>query len=326
MREKRAKQLWLWSLFICILLILFVIFGEVWLSLPAWVYHLVLIIAIVPLIFTYVRLSGMKRHMLAQQVSDRTQELQEALQMAEAASQSKSDFLANMSHELRTPLNAILGFSSAMQHEAFGPLNNPTYKEYAARIYASGEHLLSLINDILDLSKIEANRQTTKSEWIDLSTALIEVMNIVSGYPSAADREIVIEPFVDMPRLLADSKMLRQMLLNLLSNAIKFTKEGGKITVSVHLSDKNELQISVADNGIGIPADKIKDIAKPFVQVENVMTRTHKGSGLGLSLVDRIMQLHGGKMIISSEFGKGTTVSLQFPPMRVEQSDDIVIG
>jgi len=326
MRKKQEKQLWLWSLFICILLIVFVILGEIWLSLPPWLYHFVLIIAIVPLIFTYVHFSGMKRHMLAQQVSDRTQELQEALQMAEAASQSKSDFLANMSHELRTPLNAILGFSSAMQHEAFGPLNNPTYKEYAGRIYASGEHLLSLINDILDLSKIEANRQTTKSEWIDLSTTLIEVMNIVSGYPSAPDREIVIEPFVDMPRLLADGKMLRQMLLNLLSNAIKFTKEGGKITVSVQLSDKNELEISVTDNGIGIPADKMKDIAKPFVQVENIMTRTHKGSGLGLSLVDRIMQLHGGKMQIVSEFGKGTTVSLQFPPMRVEQSDDIVIG
>ncbi len=326
MRQKQAKQLWMWSLFICILLIMFVIFGEIWLNLPAWIYHFILIVAVIPLIFTYVHLSGLKRHMLVQQVSDRTQELQEALKMAEAASQSKSDFLANMSHELRTPLNAILGFSSAMQHEAFGPLNNPTYKEYAARIYTSGEHLLSLINDILDLSKIEANRQTTKSEWIDLSTALIEVMNIVSGYPSASDREIVIEPFVEMPRLLADSKMVRQMLLNLLSNAIKFTKEGGKITVSVHLSDSNELKIAVADNGIGIPADKIKDIAKPFVQVENIMTRTHKGSGLGLSLVDRIMQLHGGKMVIESEYKKGTTIYLVFPPMRVEQSDDIMIG
>lgn len=326
MKQKNIKQMWHVALGICITLIVMVILGEFFLDLPRWVYRLLILATMLVWAFTYVRLSRMKQSFLSREVVNKTQELQDALKFAEAASQSKSDFLANMSHELRTPLNAILGFSSAMQHEAFGPLPNPTYKEYAGRIYTSGEHLLSLINDILDLSKIEANKQTVKSEWVDLGMTFTEVMNIVSGYPSADKREIAVEPVTNIPRLLADTKMLRQVLLNLLSNAIKFTKEGGKIVISVKTNDKNELIVFVSDNGIGIPEEKLQDIAKPFVQVENVMTRSHKGSGLGLSLVDRIMQLHGGRMMIESQLGEGTKIQLIFPPMRVEQKDDIMIG
>ena len=262
---------------------------------------------------------------LEKQVKERTEELQKALKTAEFASQSKSDFLANMSHELRTPLNAILGFSSAMQHEAFGPIENPTYREYAARIYKSGEHLLSLIEDILDLSKIEANKQIIKSEWVDVDAVLSDVMKIVSGYPSADKRRIVIKKHKDLPRLLADVKLMRQILLNILSNAIKFTSDGGKITVDFERYKNGELAIVVADNGIGIPPDKIPSIVKPFVQVENVLTRSHKGSGLGLALVDKIMGLHGGKLKIDSLPGKGTTIYLTFPPMRVENKTEIVI-
>ncbi len=326
MKQKKIKKLWILSLICYVTAIGIALFSDFWFQAPTWVLYLLLILPVIPMVLSYRRLLSLRQNALAQQVSERTQELQEALKMAEFASQSKSDFLANMSHELRTPLNAILGFSSAMQHESFGPLNNPTYKEYAGRIYVSGEHLLSLINDILDLSKIEAHRQTTKSEWLDLNTLLIDVMHIVSGYPDADKRHIQITPVPDLPKLLADAKMVRQVLLNLLSNAIKFTKEGGQISVSVFVDENRELSIVVQDDGIGIPRDKIPDITKPFVQVENVMTRSHKGSGLGLSLVDKIMQLHGGRMQIDSDVDEGTKITVIFPAMRVEPKDDIVIG
>ena len=150
-------------------------------------------------------------------------------------------------------------------------------------------------------------------------------MKIVSGYPDADKRQIIIKKHKDLPRLLADVKLMRQILLNILSNAIKFTKDGGKITVDFSLHKNGEFSVIVADNGIGIPADKIASIVKPFVQVENVLTRSHKGSGLGLALVDKIMGLHGGKLKIDSQVGKGTTIYLTFPPMRVENKTQIVI-
>lgn len=325
MKRKQVKYVWLLSVLLYFFIILFVVIGEYIFALPAVVNHLLLVLGILPFIWASNKMSLMRQSDLEKQVSERTEELQKALQVAEFASQSKSDFLANMSHELRTPLNAILGFSGAMEHEAFGPINNPTYREYAARIYKSGDYLLSLINDILDLSKIEANKQVLKSEWMDIGSVLSDVTQIVSGYPAATERSITVAPVKNIPRLLADSNLVRQVLLNLLSNAIKFTKDGGKIKVDFELGGADELIVRVSDDGIGIPADKIEMIVKPFVQVENVMTRSHKGSGLGLALVDKIMHLHGGKMDIASRVGKGTTISLTFPPMRVEKKSDIVI-
>lgn len=326
MKRKQVKYMWIISIFLYLFIIVFVLMGEYLINLPHVVNHLLLVLGILPFIWAYNKLSLIRQSDLEKQVFERTEELQKALKVAEFASQSKSDFLANMSHELRTPLNAILGFSSAMQHEAFGPINNPTYREYASRIYTSGEHLLSLINDILDLSKIEANKQVIKSEWMDVDAVLSDVMQIVSGYPSATERTIIIVPHKNLPRLLADTKLVRQILLNLLSNAIKFTKDGGKIKVDFEMGEASELIMHVTDDGIGIPADKLEMVVKPFVQVENVLTRSHKGSGLGLALVDKIMHLHGGKMDIASQVGKGTTVTLTFPPMRVEKKADIVIA
>lgn len=325
MKRKQVKYMWILSIVLYVFIILFVMIGDYVLHLPPVVYQLALVIGILPFIWAYNKLSLIRQGDLEKQVSERTEELQKALKVAEFASQSKSDFLANMSHELRTPLNAILGFSSAMEHEAFGPINNPTYREYASRIYKSGEHLLSLINDILDLSKIEANKQVLNSEWIEMENIFSDIMQIVSGYPSADKRDIKVAPCNRVPRLLADTKLFRQILLNLLSNAIKFTKDGGKISIDFEMGGASELIIKISDNGIGIPADKIEMVVKPFVQVENIMTRSHKGSGLGLSLVDKIMRLHGGKMDIKSQVNKGTTIYLTFPPMRVEKKSDIVV-
>lgn len=295
-------------------------------ALPLWLYSLCLLAATAPLFIGAFIFVQKHQQILEKQLTERTAELQKALRVAETASQSKSDFLANMSHELRTPLNAILGFSSAMEHEAFGPIENPTYREYAGRIYKSGAHLLELINDILDLSKIEADKQTLHSEWLTLETVLNDALQIVSGYPDAGARTITVAPHPPLPKLLADEKLLRQMMLNLLSNAIKFTKENGRITLSLTEEEDGTFIFAVSDDGIGIPQDKIALLAQPFVQIENVMTRSHKGSGLGLALVERIMKLHGGRMKITSTEGKGTTVSLIFPAMRLENKNDIVIA
>lgn len=325
MKRKQIKYIWISSIILYLCIVMFVFVGEFLWSLPAFVEHALLVFGVIPFILLGMRFSAVQRNELERQVSERTEELQKALQVAEFASQSKSDFLANMSHELRTPLNAILGFSSAMQHEAFGPINNPTYREYANRIYKSGDHLLSLINDILDLSKIEANKQVLKSEWINVEDVLSDVLQIVSGYPNANDRSIVVVPHNKLPNLLADVKMVRQVLLNVLSNAIKFTDANGKIKIKFTQDETGSLLVRISDNGIGIPADKLEMVVKPFVQVENILTRSHIGSGLGLALVDKIMRLHGGSMEIASQVGKGTLITLVFPPMRIEKKNDIVI-
>ena len=280
---------------------------------------------ILVLSFLCIRTFSIQKKLLERQLSKQTKELTEALKTAKTASQSKSDFLASMSHELRTPLNAILGFSSTMQHQAFGPIENPIYIEYANRIYKSGEYLLSFINDILDLSKMEATTQLSKKEWVNLNDVIADVLQIISGYPSFNERKVIVENSHPLPKLLADSRMIHQVLLNVLSNAIKFTDKGGIIRIKPEVTPDGDLCVSIRDNGIGIPANKVNDVLKPFVQVENVMTRKHQGSGLGLALVDRLMALHQGKVEIKSKLGKGTTVSLIFPEARLEQKNNIVI-
>lgn len=326
MKPTGLKYMWIVSVVLYVLIIVCVIVGMYVFHMPDSLVLTLMVLGVLPFLCAYNELSLLRHRRLEQQMQERTDELQKALRVAEFASQSKSDFLANMSHELRTPLNAILGFSSAMEHEAFGPINNPTYREYATRIYKSGDHLLSLINDILDLSKIEANKQVLKSEWLDIDIVLMDVMQIVSGYPDYDRRHVVVAKHKVLPQILADAKLVRQVLLNILSNAIKFTKDGGKIKVSFKMTPDEDFVIRISDDGIGIPADKLEMVIKPFVQVENIMTRSHKGSGLGLALVDKIMNLHGGKMDIISAVGKGTTIVLTFPSMRVEKKNDGIIA
>lgn len=236
---------------------------------------------------------------------------------AEKANRSKTEFLANISHELRTPLNAILGFSEAIENETFGPLENKQYKDYIGYISTSGKHLLSLINDVLDLSCVEVGRHKMNEEEIKIIPMIQDVVSVIARYPGGDKRHITLTPKKSDMVLLADVRSFKQILLNVLSNAVKFTPEKGKIKINVSITPKKELMISVADNGVGIPKDKINDLFQPFSQVENIMTREHEGSGLGLVLIRKLIELHGGRVWIESDEGQGTTVFLVFPKSRI---------
>ncbi|MEI8395350.1 MAG: PAS domain S-box protein [Rhodospirillaceae bacterium] len=241
-----------------------------------------------------------------------------AKEAAELANRSKSQFLANMSHELRTPLNAIIGFSEMMATEVLGPLGSDRYRDYAAAILTSGSHLLALINDVLDLSKIEAGRYELSDEWLSVSDAFEDAVRLVG--PHAAEKGMVVDRTAKLaPKLRADRRALRQMLLNLLSNAVKFTPAGGSITLNA-VWDFSGLRLEVTDTGAGIPADRIRDLARPFVQVDTAMNRRHTGSGIGLYLTRSLVELHNGNLTITSRQGEssGTTVCLHFPTERMQ--------
>ena len=233
---------------------------------------------------------------------------------AETANRSKSEFLANMSHELRTPLNAIIGFSEIMETGLFGDLGSPKYKEYAADIHASGAHLLELINDILDMSKIEAGRMTLETQRLPLSEVVEESLRLVSGRAEVASVKIVDE-LGAMPPVDADKRAVKQVLLNLLSNAIKFTPAGGSIYLRGQ-ADGGMATIAVEDTGIGIPASALPKIGRPFEQVESHHAKSHKGTGLGLALSRSLVELHGGTLTIESTEGVGTKVSFTLPLAR----------
>ncbi len=241
---------------------------------------------------------------------------------AEEASQSKSDFLASMSHELRTPLNAINGFSDIMQKEMFGPLGDPRYKEYVKDILFSGQHLLSLINDILDMSKIEAGKMTLNTEVVFLHEIVAQVVRIVRGRAIDAQLKIVAE-VDEVHEIEADPRYVKQVLLNLMTNAIKFTPEGG--TVGVKLIEKQSgIIVKVFDTGIGISKENIEKLAKPFEQVTEDAAKQTEGTGLGLALSKSLVELHGGKFKIDSVVGKGTTVMFSLPnkPIETKKQDD----
>ena len=230
---------------------------------------------------------------------------------AEEANQSKSEFLANMSHELRTPLNAINGFSDIMKKEMFGPLGDQRYKEYVSDILFSGQHLLSLINDILDMSKIEAGKMNLNPEDINIQDMIDQVIRIVRGRAEENNLTLRYEGG-QMPEIQADMRAVKQVLLNLITNAIKFTPEGGKVTV--HSEAKSVgLVIKVIDTGIGIAAENLERLANPFEQIDSQHSRQHEGTGLGLALSKSLIELHGGNFKIESELGKGTTVIFTLP-------------
>lgn len=228
---------------------------------------------------------------------------------AELANQTKSEFLANMSHELRTPLNAIIGFSEIMESGSFGPLGSEKYTEYAQDISGSGRHLLDLIDDILDMSKIEAGRYQIEFEKLDLSALLDECIRIVSV--KAEPKEITLDNTIAPDLSVRGGRRpMKQIVLNLLSNAVKFTPENGTVRVRCRCVG-NGVNIVIADNGIGIPADAMEKLGRPFEQVENQLTKSHQGSGLGLAISRSLAQLHGGRLRVFSKEDEGTIVCVR---------------
>jgi two-component system cell cycle sensor histidine kinase PleC len=230
---------------------------------------------------------------------------------AEEANQTKSKFLANMSHELRTPLNAIIGFSEIMESGMFGTLGSEKYQEYCHDILTSGHYLLEVINDILDMSKIEAGRMKLDMEELDLSKTLTESLRVVSG--RADDKNLDLDAEIEGPiSIVADRRATKQIIVNLLSNAVKFTPDGGKVIVRSRMVE-DSIVLLIADTGIGIAPQSLRRLGRPFEQVESQLTKTYHGSGLGLAIARSLANLHGGSMRLRSKLGSGTVVRVSLP-------------
>ena len=243
--------------------------------------------------------------------------LKQAKEQADFANRSKSEFLANMSHELRTPLNAIIGFSEIIKEQLFGPVGQPQYVEYARDIYDSGDLLLSLINDILDMSKIEAGKRSLSESIIDIEQTVKSVVRLVAARAKAGRLHLNMKVPRDLPALRGEERAIKQILTNLLTNAIKFTHEGGAVTLDAFADEYGRLVMKIKDTGIGIKPEDIALALAPFGQIESVLSRKNQGTGLGLPLTKALVELHDGTLEINSEVGKGTTVSVFFPAARV---------
>ncbi len=241
----------------------------------------------------------------------------EARRRAEEANLAKSRFLASMSHELRTPLNAILGFSEVMSNEVLGPMNNPTYRDYAKDVHDSGQHLLNLINEILDLSRIEAGRYQLHEEPVVLLNIAEDYCHMMEWRAHNKDIRILQDFEASLPRLFADERALRQVILNLLSNAIKFTSTGGEVRVRVGWTAGGGQYVSVRDNGPGIPPDEIPIVLSAFGQGSIAIKSAEQGTGLGLPIVQGLVAMHGGEFQLVSKLREGTEAIAIFPLSRV---------
>jgi two-component system cell cycle sensor histidine kinase PleC len=244
----------------------------------------------------------------------------EARRRAEAANIAKSRFLATMSHELRTPLNAILGFSEVMKSEIMGPMQNETYREYAGNIHESGRHLLHLINEILDLSRIEAGRYELHEEPVRLSDIVEDCHRLLKLRADSKGLQISLEFDPWLPQIWVDERAVRQICLNLLSNALKFTPKGGSITTTVAMTSDGGQLLSVRDTGPGIPKEEIPKVMQVFGQGSLALQTAEGGTGLGLPIVQNLVELHGGTFELRSELRKGTEAIVTLPKKRVLQS------
>jgi signal transduction histidine kinase len=239
-----------------------------------------------------------------------------AMETVFSANQTKSDFLAAMSHDLRTPLNAILGFSDMIRSEIYGPLGAPKYSEYANDIHGSGSQLLTMVNNILDLSKVEAGEYRLNEEEVDIGATLGFCIRQVEPMTSPSRQGLFLEMPDNAPKLWADERLLTQIFGNILSNAAKFTPEGGRITISASVGETRGFVVAISDNGHGIPQEDIESVLQPFQQSDTFRSYKHRGTGLGLPLCQQFMSLHGGRIAIESTLGVGTTVTLLFPAER----------
>jgi signal transduction histidine kinase len=272
----------------------------------------------VGLFCSYILETHIRNNYVAQKIIEQKNHVMKGLlDEAEAANRAKSEFLAVMSHELRTPLNAILGFSEMLRGELMGPLGSPKYIEYSGDIHESGQHLLAIINDILDLAKAESGKLELSESVFDVNTQVEATLRMC--YQKAAESKVKVEftPSRGDLHVLADERLFRQVALNIISNAVKFTPAGGKVTVDVHVARETGATLTVKDSGIGIAAKDIDRVLRPFEQVESALSRRHGGTGLGLPYSKRVIEIHGGTLKLSSQVNQGTTVRVSLPASRV---------
>ncbi len=265
-------------------------------------------------------ISEIKRRQAALEAAERSS--REALADAEVANRAKSEFLANVSHELRTPLNAILGFSEVMKNELFGPLGSDQYCEYAADIFDSGCHLLSLISDILDVSKIEAGKFELDEAESSLQEVIGSCLRLVEARAEQGGVELAVNTMDDMPLVYADPRKLKQIILNLLSNAVKFTPEDGHVEVRTRIEPGGRFLIEIVDDGIGIAESDLTKVMEPFGQADSSLNRRFEGTGLGLPIARSYARAHGGDLVLDSKLGVGTTALIYLPPDRLLDSKD----